>query len=195
VKRVELDVHGQPRNLYLNAQHRWDKAVHELLGLIRGVLVDGVVSPTEVLALDLFFDRYPDLISNFPGKALYQRIHPMLAAGRFADDELEDLRGLLEDTIGDHHGVHDFGEQESTALPFTAPPPTLVFPRRCFVVTGRFIFGARTRVEDAIHTRGGECEDTVTRRTDVLIVGSLASTAPSAGRSRKRSSSRCPAIH
>src|SRR6185312_12540024 len=51
---IAFDRDGQPRNLYFNAAHRHDRAVHELLGMIRGVLVDGIVTEDEARALDRF---------------------------------------------------------------------------------------------------------------------------------------------
>ena len=170
-----LDEHGQPRNLYFNAAHRHDRAVHELLGMIRGVLVDGVVTPTEVTALNEFLRRNPDLEGSFPGDVLCRRIHSMVHAGGPDTHELIELRCLLEDTIGEHAGVHDFGEQASTTLPLTVPPPTLRFEGVCYVVTGAFMYGDRRTVTSAICQRGGLCEDSVTRRTNILLVGTLAS--------------------
>jgi hypothetical protein len=170
-----LDSHGQPLNLYFNAAHRADRAVHELLGLIRGVLVDGIVSADEARALDRYIDANPEMLGSFPANVLYERIHLMVRRGLIDEHELHDLKGLLEDTIGEHAGVHDFGAQASTTLPLTDPAPPLDYEGRHFVVTGRFIFGARPRVTDEICRRGALCESDVTHRTNVLLIGSLAS--------------------
>jgi NAD-dependent DNA ligase len=169
------DSHGQPLNLYFNAAHRNDRAVHELLGLIRGVLIDGIVTPDEVRALDRFIAQNDEILGSFPANVLYERIHWIVRASTFDEHELSDLRGLLEDTIGEHAGVHDLGEQASTTLPLTTPAPMLRFEGMHYVVTGRFLFGARPRVSEEICRRGAVCENDVTLRTDVLLIGSLAS--------------------
>ena len=140
------------------------------------MLVDGVVTDDEVRALDQFLERNPDLKGAFPGDVLYRRIRPMIVARSIDPQELHELRALLEDTIGERSGVHDIGAQASSTLPLTDPPPKpLKFEGVCYVVTGAFIYGARKAVTQAIAVRGGICEDGVTRRTDVLLVGSLAS--------------------
>lgn len=172
---MSLDRHGQPLNLYFNAAHRHDRAVHELLGLIRGVLLDGIVTPAEVEALDRFIDMNGEILDAFPANVLYARIHPMVRTGHFDEHELSDLRGLLQDTIGEHAGVHDFGAQASTTLPLDVPPRRILFEGGRFVVTGRFMFGARPRVTEEICRRGGVCDHDVTHETNVLLIGTLAS--------------------
>jgi len=46
------DPNGQPLMHGFNSERRIDRAVQELLGLVRGVTLDGVVTDTEIVALE-----------------------------------------------------------------------------------------------------------------------------------------------
>jgi hypothetical protein len=49
---MQLNDHGQPLDTRINERLRVDRAIHEMLGLVKGVLVDGDVTEREVRALD-----------------------------------------------------------------------------------------------------------------------------------------------
>jgi|GEM_PF-1235731 len=53
----------------------------------------------------------------------------------------------------------------------TSPPPRISFDSKTFVLTGTFGYGQKRHCQAAIQGAGGRCEDTVTLRTDYLVVG------------------------
>lgn len=170
-----LDAHGQPRNRYFNASMREARAIEQMLGMVRGILCDGVVTNEEAASLRDWIDQNPDLAVGFPGKQLADRLHQIFADGQIDPEERRDLTLLLEDVIGERAGEQDGRYAGSSALPLTLPAPMLTFRNKTYVATGRFIFGTRKAVETAIVERGGRCEGSVTRRTDVLVIGSTGS--------------------
>jgi NAD-dependent DNA ligase len=68
------------------------------------------------------------------------------------------------------------GEIYSTRLPLDNPPPApIIFPGREFHITGRFAYGARTKVVEAIETKGGVASDTMpTSGSHYLVIGVFA---------------------
>lgn len=169
-----LDDHGQP-DAWLNAARRCDRAIQEMLGFAQGVVTDGVVNNDEVEGFRAWLRQNPDVCVGFPGKEIHDRLSQIFKDGRIDPDEREELKILLEDLTGFVPTARPSSPQRSSALPLNDPPPRLSFEGECYVITGRFMFGARRVVASELQKRGALVEDTVTRRTDVLLVGSVAS--------------------
>jgi len=63
----------------------------------------------------------------------------------------------------------------ATRAPIDDPEPVITFPDRTFVLTGQFVWGARSRCEAAIIERGGLVAPSITRRTHYVVIGIHAS--------------------
>jgi NAD-dependent DNA ligase len=111
-----------------------------------------------------------------PFTAILARLDRILADGECADDEREELRILMESVCG-HTNASTQLETCSTTLPLDDPPPsTVVFPARAFSITGRFAFGTRWRVMEAIQSKGGVASDSPpTLQSHYLVIGAFAS--------------------
>ena len=171
--RTRVDSDAQPAPDF-NASRRIDRGIHEMLGLCRGVLADGVVSVDEALLLMNWMESNPDLTQQWPASALAERLDRIFADGVVEADEQEDLAQLLRE-IG---GVIEGGEQavgQSTTLPLDRPPPPLQFGGWEYVFTGRFASGTRRWCQQAIERLGAACASDVTLRTNVLVVGTYGS--------------------
>lgn len=70
---MQLNVHGQPLDARINERLRVDRAIHEMLGLVKGVLIDGVVTDREARALDEWLAANPDAVKVWPGYVLSTR--------------------------------------------------------------------------------------------------------------------------
>lgn len=168
---TSLNEHGQPANRYFNASLREARAIEQMLGFVRGVICDGVVTDAEAEALREWLGAHPDLTVSFPGNVLAERLFEIFADGKIDGDERQELLWLLEDTIGERAGEQDDTVSGATRLPFTTPAPDLTFTGQVYVVTGMFAWGSRAKVEDAIAQRGATCDKSVTKKTNVLLVG------------------------
>lgn len=88
---------------------------------------------------------------------LYNRVRHVFADGRIDQDERQELLWLLVDVRGERAGEQDSSEARSTRLPLTVPAPVL-------------------RFEGGGHLLRGALRDkNLTKMTDVLVIGSLAS--------------------
>ena len=65
LRRALQDADGQP-NPPFNAWRRNDRAIHELLGLAKGILADGVVMPAEVIELSRWILANAEPDSGWP---------------------------------------------------------------------------------------------------------------------------------
>jgi hypothetical protein len=166
-----VDTHGQPDPLF-NLSRRIDRSVNELLGLTKGIIADGVVTPEETELLRAWVIANPEAASAWPGNVLADRIARIYEDDRVEEDEREDLRVLLQQLSGGAN--HDEGNP-STRLPLNDPAPQLRFDGAVYVFTGRFFSGTRRWCENLVESRGGVCVPNVTNRTNFLVIGELGS--------------------
>jgi hypothetical protein len=165
-----VDAHGQP-NPRLNAARRMQRGMEEIFGLIRGIMCDGVVTQREVLALGNWLRANEDIIDQWPANVLIDRLQLIFTDGRLTEDELQDFGELLRLVAGDAPIPGKIG---SSRLPIDYPEPPIHFEDRVFVFTGEF---ARRRAdcEREVIRRGGRPEKNVTKRSDYVVIGGLAS--------------------
>jgi len=164
---------GQPHPAY-NYGLRMDREISELIGLLRGVLLDGCVSEHEVTALDRWFTANHEVCSIWPANVLSRRIRRVLADGVVDGEEKADLLELFQRATGELPDAQQ-SMNRATRLPLDDPPPVIVFPGNQFVFTGKSLFGTRAQCEHAVRERGGLFANRITRDLRYLVIGELGS--------------------
>ncbi len=139
-----LNVHAQPVDTRWNAARRADRTIHEMLGLVKGITADGVVTTEETLSLRNWIIANPEAVQSWPGDVLYRRLEDIFADGVVDDTERKESFEFLQDVTGERSFIED--GNSATRLPLDAPPPALLFEDRTYVFTGRFLFGTRRDV-------------------------------------------------
>jgi hypothetical protein len=173
--KTPLDADGQPLSRRLNAARLSDRAVDELIGLCRGVEVDGAVSTTEAEFLREWIECNRAHAGHRPANILYARLTEMLVDDVLDPMEERELLELLHDIVGGGLPVMERVASYSSTLPLCAPPPAISFPGRRFCMTGKFVFGTRKQCEAAIMQLGGETQSTPTSSTSFLVIGAIGS--------------------
>src|SRR5688572_18505339 len=168
---VIFDSDGQPP-LGFNAQLRRDRALHEMLGLVKGVIVDGEVTTAEAEFLADWINANPDATASWPGKAMAERLVRIFRDGFVSDEEKEDLLYFLQQLVGAVPSQIVVANA-TTKLPLDQPPPVISFAGYEFVFTGKFIWGTRAACETEVATRGGMLGKSITHRTNFLVLGDL----------------------
>ncbi len=168
-----LNPDGQPDITGYNYNRRVNRAINELIGMLRGIVADGIVNKSETQALAKWMLLNAEVANVFPVKPIAQRLNHIYADGIVTDEECRELKELIDQTLGQQ-------DPESvlcgpTDFPLTKPAPDVVFPRKEFVLTGNFLYGTRKDCEHQIELLGGRCSDAVHPQTDYLIIGSLVS--------------------
>lgn len=166
------DAEGQPVNPLLNERRRIDRGLSELLGMVRGILADGVVLEVEAEALARWILSNAEIANHWPADVLVKHLNRIFEDGRMDEDERQSLTDLLTNLSG--RALEEFASS-STELPLTRPTPEVIFDQNAFVFTGKFLFGPRRACHRETEIRGGVCEDAITARTRYVVVGSLAS--------------------
>jgi len=177
ILKTPTDDHGQPIRLFkANLENNVSKAIDQLSGICAGILADGVVTEQEAEFFANWVRKFAPFEPVWPFTDILARVERIFADGRCDEEEREELKGVMEALCG-HTAQAKPEETYSTTLPLNSPPPDLVvFPERLFCITGRFAFGTRRKVMDAIQVRGGVPSDSPpTRESHYVVIGVFAS--------------------
>lgn len=172
---VRIDDDGQPPHRFYVGRVQF-RLISELLGLCKGMICDGEVSDGEALGLKRWIAGHPDVLAEYPGNVLGERILRIFADGVVDDEEREELSALLLDLTGETE-ERDQPLNLSTRLPLDEPPPTILFDGQEYVFTGQMLYATRRQCEQAVADRGARVAKAITRRTTFLVVGPIASAA------------------
>jgi hypothetical protein len=163
--------HPNGRARRLGEHRRLEEGLAEMLGLVRGVIADGTVSADEAHHLARWTREHPDVATQWPANLLARRLEQIVRDGRVDARERRHLGSLLLQLTKNGAGRE---LALATDLPIDRPEPEVVFEGRTFVFAGEMAYGPRRACEREVVELGGECERTVTRRTDYLVIGTLA---------------------
>ncbi|HII3479010.1 TPA: BRCT domain-containing protein [Citrobacter braakii] len=147
--------------------------LHLLNGLCKGLISDRKLSEDEVRYLDWWLTQNGALKSNYPGKELYTLVKDILSDGVITAEESEILHKALVDFTGCdlESGVV---EGLSTKLPLNHSA-SVEIKGKVFCLTGVFLAGKRSHVEDLIKNSDGQISNGITKKIDYLVIGTLSS--------------------
>lgn len=172
------DEHGQPLNVRYRGQAVLGRQMDELIGVVKGVLADGVVCQQEVEFLLRWLETNRSVANEWPAKVLYPRIVAAMADGHLDADEEADIMTLLLQAVGGNQVPNQddsVAASHSTALPLNDPTPAVQAPGHSFCFTGRFASGSRTWCESMVKERGGIAVPTITKKLNFLVIGEIGS--------------------
>ena len=169
--RVSTTPSGRARRI--QEQSRLERDLAELVGVLRGIVADGTVSPDEAERLARWTRESPDVAARWPANLLAGRLEAIVRDGRVDRSERAHLEAILGQ-LAQNPGWTSFSL--ATDLPVDRPEPKVTFVSRTFVFAGDMAYGPRRACEREVEELGGRCEPTVSRRTDYLVLGGLAST-------------------
>ncbi len=171
-----LDEHGQPRIRAFNADRLNERAIDELIGIAKGITIDGAISLDEARFLQNWLIGNRDAAHGWPAGLIYQRLSFMLADGKLDQAESAELLALLNDLAPAGGTAYAAIANLSCRLPLDDPQPWVTFKGRSFCFTGRMIYGARAKCEQEVIARGGVVKATITQDLSYLVLGVIAST-------------------
>ena len=154
----------------IQEQSRTEQGLAELVGVVRGITADGVVSPDEATRLARWTRESPEVAARWPANMLARRLESIVRDGRVDARERRHLEAVLGQ-LAQNPGWMGFSL--ATDLPVDRPEAPVTFPARTFVFAGEMAYGPQRACEREVVELGGSCEHTVSRRTDYLVIGSL----------------------
>ena len=151
-----------------------DASINELLGLIGGVVADGKVTEVEFHSLNEWLNDNEQVVNHWPANEIAERIRKILEDGKVDPVELADLSTTLKQICGqdfEESGAADGGVAEV----FSADLESFDHDGRTICFTVKFVCGTRSAVENVATERGASISKNVTKKIDVLVIGTLAS--------------------
>ena len=152
-------------------------AIQTLHGLIHGLLADNVISDAEILALQDWLDDHSVLKGTYPFDELFSLLYTITADGIITADERDMLKAFLSEFV-DARDSYTLNASELTALKehysihgICAKDPSIFIPGHVFCFTGASSLATRNEIADIISDHGGIFSNTVTKKTQYLIVG------------------------
>jgi NAD-dependent DNA ligase len=170
-----LDADGQPGRGF-NAAANIHKALATLVGICSGLIADGQLNDSEILFLDTWLRDNEELCETWPAEVIAARVRAVLDDGIITEEERADLTETLAQLLGGNPT-----EDGATGGLATRLPVDLIAPEdhgiagRTFCLTGKFLYGPRSRCQAAITSRGGLISANVTQTVHYLVIGTLAS--------------------
>lgn len=171
------DAHGQPLRMFkAHLENNVSKAIDQLSGICAGILADGIVNHQEAEFFAEWVRKFIPFEPVWPFTDILARVKRIFADGHCDDDERKELKDVMKALCG-YTAEAKPAETYSTSLPLDSPlPKRVVFADRVFTITGKFAFGTRRKVMEAIEVRGGIPSDTPpTHKSHYLIIGVFAS--------------------
>ncbi|MDR5821759.1 BRCT domain-containing protein [Caballeronia sp. LZ043] len=172
---TQLDRDGQPLIRAFRGQAVAERKLDELIGIVKGVLADGVVSQGEAEFLLQWLEANREVAAIWPANVIYPRLAEALADGVLDLREEGELLELLLQTVGGNEAPSQGDASDSTMLPLTRPAPAVVFADRSFCFTGKFFSGTRDWCRRQVHERGGIPADGITKKLHYLVIGEIGS--------------------
>jgi len=150
-----------------------DRSVDELVGMCKMAAADEEITQEEADFLLAWLKNNQEHQDKYPFNVLYQRLDEMLSDGILDEDEQEELLSVMKSIVGGEEDIE--GVEQSTSNIFDDPVPDVEFDGKVFVLTGVFTFADRPSCSKIIEDLGGIVKGNVTKATDYLIIGEVAS--------------------
>ena len=156
----------------LDTPHELQRALDELMGICKGIISDGVVTPQETVYLNNWLDKNRAISRSWPADVLCKRVGEVLADGRVDPEEQQELLELLQMVTGEAPQPSQ-AQKVASLIPYDNPEPDLVFNGRTFCLTGKFVYGTRAQCEHSLANMGSRCVSSPGLDCDYLVVGTL----------------------
>jgi len=144
-----------------------------LLGICKGITSEQNLNDDEIQFLVDFFERNNHLQYSWPSSELYVLIQDIIQEGVITEHERGLLLQFINSIFGDSisRGISD-GLSISLPLDHGAQ---IMFPDHTFCLTGAFLHGKRDSCEELILERGGRVSNTISKKVQFLVIGTLSS--------------------
>ena len=152
-------------------------SIQFLLGLVHGIMADGVLSDSEILSLNSWISTNSFLSGCYPFDEIDSLLSSVLADKMITDDERNTLLAFLSSLV-EFKDSYNLSESDFSALRDTysvdgicASCPDIQIADHIFCFTGESYRATRKEIRDTIEQLGGIFRGSVSAKTDYLVVG------------------------
>lgn len=150
------------------------KSTEILMGMVTGMVADGQLHDLEIQLLSTWLTENAEVAEQWPGSVIARKVREVLADGVITQDEREHLLQVLQGLAANEFAVTGAAVAEVASLPIN-DVVTVEIVNAGVCHTGVFLFGTRAACERLTLKAGGMPLDNVSKRTDILVVGTKVS--------------------
>lgn len=146
-----------------------------LQGLCHGILSDGVINETEVFNLHKWLEESEHLNTYYPYDEIRSLVLSIVSDNKVDEEEKIVLKAYLNQFVNlNDKETREQINRETSEVNISAhctSEPDVTFKEKTFCITGVLKRGNREQLQNDIRRLGGIPTESVTRKTDYLIVG------------------------
>lgn len=132
-------------------------SLRELKNISQDIINDNNVSLEEIIYLNEWLSKNESLAGNYPYDKIYSFCQTILLDGIIEESEQNDLLLLLSEFVDPINSCQCDCQ--------------IIFKNSIFCLTGNFTIGTKEDIAEKIMSLGGICKNTITKKTNYLIVG------------------------
>lgn len=152
------------------------RKMQSLMGIISGVMADGHLNDSEILFLRTWLTENSALSNVWPASVILRKLDEVLEDGVIDEAERKHLTALLTSAAGVHFYDSGSVDTDPTTLPVN-DCVTITLNNSSVCHTGEFYYGTRAACERLTLKAGGMPADAISKRVDILVIGSMSSRA------------------
>ncbi|PIF45849.1 BRCA1 C Terminus (BRCT) protein [Chryseobacterium sp. 52] len=146
-----------------------------LQGIFHGILADGVLNDDEIFKLHEWLSENEHLNSYYPYDEIRSLVLSIVADKIIDEEERTVLTAFMKQFVElkntDIAAKIDRDTAEVNISGICAVDPEIIFENKTFCITGILSRGSRSELQQAIQDKGGVPVNTISRKTDYLIIG------------------------
>ncbi|MDR6458024.1 hypothetical protein J2786_001117 [Chryseobacterium vietnamense] len=146
-----------------------------LQGIFHGILADGVLNDNEIFKLHEWLSENEHLNSHYPYDEIRSLVLSVVADKKIEDEERAILTAFIKQfVVLKNTDTAEKVEKDTEGVSITgicAIDPEIIFENKTFCITGILSRGTRSELQKAITAKGGIPVNSISKKTDYLIIG------------------------
>lgn len=148
-----------------------ESKANQFLGFLKGVMADGTLNRIEFEKLVAKLNSDIELQTSFPTRILYNIIRAADSDGRIDDEEYSQIVSSVTKLAGGSFALD--GDISGSPIMIFDDEIDFNTKNQCVCFTGKFFSGTRSELESVAKSIGMIPQNSVTRNTKLVVVGSL----------------------
>lgn len=146
-----------------------------LQGIFHGILADGVLNNDEVFKLHEWLSDNEHLNSHYPYDEIRSLVLSIVADKKIEEEERAVLTAFIKQFVElKNTDIAEKVEKDTEGVSISgicAVDPEIIFENKTFCITGILSKGNRSELQEAITNKGGISVNSISKKTDYLIIG------------------------
>ena len=164
----EYDLNGPLRSRQTGAGYHGTShqtmLLKELSSILKAISCDGILAEEEISFLINWMEKNQELKGNFPYDRIFDKLETVLEDGVVSETEKEEL-------------IHLFKVIDDPVKASCETSSTICLREKNICLSGEFDFGTKEEVSETLIEKGAVIQNSITKKTDILIVGGQGSSA------------------